>query len=1093
MNSIAAYLLSLSACVLGYFAYLKFAVPLIEVPTPRLAIGRSAELVELTKPIDKTPLISLLPEDAWELSKCKTLVTSAGTILFKDLEPQDDGSVLFSPFTLIAGVGEETLLHQKVPVDQKAPTVIRSLIGATLDFTKPFQEAIQSGAKMSQARLMGEVDIYRPPTKADGSDVLHILTRNVQIDRHRIYTLDQVLFSYGPHQGAGRNLLIDLVHDATTAAGSQDFSSIQDASRLELAYLDRLRIVPSKKNKLAVKDDSPDDNSPAKLFTNDNSPIEVACKGPCVFEFDNQSVSFSDQVVATKIDEHRDNIQCDQLKLFFDGNGEHTEATAGSSTDKNEKLQLRRFVATGHPAIVAANSQPAKFWADRLTYDTANNQVEAFAAPAAAGDYLSKNQAKEHFVRFVGQEFQLTTQHLQYTFGEVKSSGSFVSNGPGQLIKLADPAKESDQPLIVTWKRQLTSRLDPRHPNLQLLMIDGQTDVQMSDEFQITSDRIDLTLRRNKKPNGKVELSPISMTAIRNVKLRSPEANGSTNKLTATWPAAEQLAGLAAYRASRVAYPQQQPESFNRLSPASTNPRSSLDSIAMPMISQNSAAGSSLFAKPSPQSTKKLIFSGDEVTTKLQSVGKKTELLDLTIAGHVNVVQQETNSDSSLGRITMTGEHLRVIPQQGPDQYRVALNSAATPSRIKTDDFVLTGDQIHLDQAANKVWVEGAGKLNLSNIAADQAKQDGRPNFGQPDFGQLDSDTSSFQAQWAGGMIFDGKRIYFEKNVGVANKQTEKQKTTITEAACGQMTVELDRFVDFKDSTKRNSAKNPIAGTTNELPKAKPIELIFIERVSPSKRVFAVDDPSSPTFANTAPMVIMHRTYRSDGKLEQQQSISAEQVKIDAVSKKIAADGPGWVSTHSRQSAKSSGAGQGTKSNPLARFSNSNKGDISFIRVNFDGDMQIDSQTGHMDINGRVRTAYLPLQDWRGGVDPDKIPAGQTDAVLLISQQLKIAQWKPRGQTDPVREVIATGNVRMTGDSIDLNSDRISYNEGNDLLVINGTPRTEARLRFREQPKPGSRAARGWQEITAEKIMYQVATQSFDVVGVGKSKVIQLN
>ena len=253
MNPVAQYVLALATCVIGYFAYLKYAVPLIEQPA-----ARSQHLAQQTSrvpipTINKNSMIPLLPPQAWELSDCKTLITSTGTILFKELTREPDGTVLLSPFTMMTNVGEAMLIGTSdgQATKQKTPLVLRTAKGATLKLNKPFDEAIQGGAEIQSARLLGEVDIYQPPSGPDKNDVLHVLTRNVQVTRNRIYTLDTLdkpfLFSYGPHRGRGRNLIIDLIHNKDAAAGQQSFSNISGVQRLELAYLDRLRIVPSKK------------------------------------------------------------------------------------------------------------------------------------------------------------------------------------------------------------------------------------------------------------------------------------------------------------------------------------------------------------------------------------------------------------------------------------------------------------------------------------------------------------------------------------------------------------------------------------------------------------------------------------------------------------------------------------------------------------------------------------------------------------------------------------------------------------------------------------------------------------------------------
>ena len=87
INPLALYLMSLAAMIGLYSLYAKFLVPIIVGPTQRVRPRIVAPDIELpTLPFDKTQLTRLLPADAWENSGCKTLLTSEGTILFKDFE-----------------------------------------------------------------------------------------------------------------------------------------------------------------------------------------------------------------------------------------------------------------------------------------------------------------------------------------------------------------------------------------------------------------------------------------------------------------------------------------------------------------------------------------------------------------------------------------------------------------------------------------------------------------------------------------------------------------------------------------------------------------------------------------------------------------------------------------------------------------------------------------------------------------------------------------------------------------------------------------------------------------------------------------------
>ena len=112
-----------------YSMYAKFLVPIIEGPTQqvqRRIVSSDIELPSLS--FDKTQLTRLLPDDAWENSGCKTLLTSQGTILFKDFERVNGGFLEVFPFTLVTS--------SKSGIDSgsaKPPTFLRCLRGAQFE------------------------------------------------------------------------------------------------------------------------------------------------------------------------------------------------------------------------------------------------------------------------------------------------------------------------------------------------------------------------------------------------------------------------------------------------------------------------------------------------------------------------------------------------------------------------------------------------------------------------------------------------------------------------------------------------------------------------------------------------------------------------------------------------------------------------------------------------------------------------------------------------------------------------------------------------------------------------------------------------
>ena len=456
----------------------------------------------------------------------------------------------------------------------------------------------------------------------------------------------------------------------------------------------------------------------------------------------------------------------------------------------------------------------------------------------------------------------------------------------------------------------------------------------------------------------------------------------------------------------------------------------------------------------------------------------------------MSVSQKDSKAPDSSKTFELQGDHLRLVPQVGEDRFRLELSSNDRKATIDSPEFTITGQKINFDQVENKLWVEGPGQCNFDNreVTIERpARVANRGGFSQSALGARSSPAkkvAKFEASWQGGMIFDGSKIYLERDVISKTEQFDGKKQTVTQANCGQMSVALNRRVDF-EQLKQNGDD----GITKPQD-IKPTELIFIDQVDPLNQVFG-QVPVAPNFKPSPPM-IFNRFFDASGNLLQQQTISSKKVRVDPVSKNIFADGAGWFSTHDLRTPSRRNANRPSPP-PLAGLAG-NRNDankpITFVRANFSGQMTVEAAKNQMIISDRVRTVHLQTDDWRTNADPDRIPPElQSTATSLTSERLTLARWQPRDASEPTHEMIADGNVRIFGDTIDLSANRVSYNQVNDMLVVNGTTRTAANIRYQE----GTGRTRAWQEFSAEKFEYQISSQTVNVSGVRKGEAIRID
>ena len=212
-------------------------------------------------------------------------------------------------------------------------------------------------------------------------------------------------------------------------------------------------------------------------------------------------------------------------------------------------------------------------------------------------------------------------------------------------------------------------------------------------------------------------------------------------------------------------------------------------------------------------------------------------------------------------------------------------------------------------------------------------------------------------------------------------------------------------------------------------------------------------------------VVVQNKKLDPTGRLLEKQNIVVPTATVDAQTGKLFAQGPGSISMHRD--------GDVAMGNPFSRLSKIKKRGLSFIQINFDGDMELNSEKKSLTVNRNVRTIYTPVGSWTQTVSPDaprrSAPAG---SVNLTCQNLTLAQWTPRGAQKADSEMIATGNAHIFSPTFESTADRVSYKRSADTLIIEGTPRNEASLWFKQSANDKNPT-----QMTAEKITYRIKDQ----------------
>ncbi len=1067
LNPFAQYLITLGLMIGAYFVYLAVAVPLIEGPGT-LVRGPRGEVGVYQPPDYLAGLRYLFPEDAWELETCKTVKTPQGMILCKDYQPSEEGQIEVFPFTMILS-----------PKDPKGvPTVIRCLQRAKVMFDGPLSLDGGGGgddgqmSHVEKAELVGRVVIFRPPTTPGGDDGLRIETSNVQIDKHQAFTPDKVEFDLGKHSGQGSQLRIEL----SQKGGGENrltssFSTVGGVKSIRLAKLDYLNLHPGKKKSAGAEETD-------RLFSGGDEPVVVTCAAAFEFDLVRNEASFAKQVWVRQGKEGGDSLVCDELRIRFEGQSltqvDPTKPGVGNN------LRLDQILAIGSPVVLDIRSKELKVVGQQLRYSNSNGEVYA--------------KSEQGLVTIENKSFFFESPEITYRSNKDQSMGDLDAAGPGRVIRRGAGNSGTSGTFSSAWNGVLDIRTDGDKKRITMT---GGTEIAFQSDTRFAAEQVKFWLWPVKEtpqpklpgddstPTGKWSYLPARLEAVGNVQIVSPELVGTARRLSALWPAVgvvpqrpqstnglslstvtglNQLAGVRRHLVRRPRQDADRAMIGNAPQAASTFPTTNSGFIKALPRGANQIFAPRAFTGQKPKT--KFKFDGDAVVVGFADHSSNPTIRDLRIDGNVTIIELAPEKPKPL---KIEGSRLDMTPQ-GKDLYRFFIGGDTKQlASIESESLNLSGINIHLDQAANKLWVQGVGRMNLLSPAKEKA---------------LGQQSDTVQIDWQGGMIFDGKHIYFEKDVLLDASQTVNGKADgkmgqpmatadvarrLTRTRSNVLNVTVIRRIDFSELTRsRNRDANGGSdqqGASIQMTEAEIKEIVLIDRMEPDRRVFKLASHSQTAEPSYVPVVVELQSFDAAGQLIEKQRFVAPSVRILPPRGYVSAKGPGLISTHRKgqQLGKSPGfAPSPGAATPMA---------LTFLRVNFDSGIEASEESAKLKIIGNVRAAFVPTNDWNLSLDPDQLFQVPMGGGKLVCEQVEIEKWQARSVSEPTIEFIATGNVHMWGDLFEATAERVSYNDTDDMLIVEGSPRSYAQLWHQKTPQSGRT------NLVAGKIWYRPSDQ----------------
>jgi lipopolysaccharide export system protein LptA len=276
---------------------------------------------------------------------------------------------------------------------------------------------------------------------------------------------------------------------------------------------------------------------------------------------------------------------------------------------------------------------------------------------------------------------------------------------------------------------------------------------------------------------------------------------------------------------------------------------------------------------------------------------------------------------------------------------------------------------------------------------------------------------------WTDGMRFDGQRIAFRGNVDVRGSNQRIRAS--------RMEVDLTKRIDFSQSTS-----------------AKEIDI---------QQVLADGN------------VLIENRDVVDNRVNSMTYMQVPHIRINRVTGDTFADGPGRIVTHRY------GFSSGMKlpGNAVQPERPSSDGRITFLQVDFQRQLEGNVIRRVATLKGQVQVIYGPVLSWNESINPDT--ALGEDDVLLSCNELTFAQGARLSTGRQSVNMEAQGNTYVEGRTFTARGQRISFEQAKDLLVLEGTARSDAVLSHQ------SRIGAPRSETAARKILYWTTTGRVEV------------
>ena len=1011
---------SFAIMMVAYWAYALLAVPWIE---PSAKERRSEEISQekrnLASQLTKVQLEQVRKHfppgrmEALGLQQPVILESDRAKLLFQTYESRSDGTVRISPCVIVFeydGPAKDQAERDRQAVILEAPG------GARLQFDPPLDINRAKIGRLVQGQLDGPVTIRSDWKQPGPADDLLIQTQDLQLTERTVYTPHPVEFRWGPNFGRGQGMVMKLLPGKPRPGMESTGTNIGGIASFELQTIQRLHIdlgQQPEKGTGPICRDGPEgaahklDLSP---FPTTSIPVEIHCRGPFRFDVLHRVATFSERVDVLKLNPGgpADQIACDVLSMYFSqrktGKGDRSNLCAAPS---GPSRQIGPVPFSGSPSPPAHLPKGEGSLADKPqpgSLDLVAERLECRGRPVVLTVPSRKLTASAPRI-----EYNLLTEAL-------------TADGPGRLSGRLDQSSAGQ--LEAAWQKSF--QYYP-YQKQKVLSLDGNAELNYQGLGGLRASEIFFWLAPAPSSAGETQppMRPDRMLARGGVRLNSSRLTGKLDQMEVWFQ--ERGAGIGVRgsgfgirkraNAPRLrsrgeaapalgrqlncrpqqGMPQQGMISPQMVPPAADNAATRQYEVVGRLLQANVLLGG-----PQPGMSHLLVQDGvcfREISSRpgdkpLLVSGDRLELADA--ADH-----RTSDQPVPLSTVTVTG----------------------SPAHFEGQGLGLTGSNINLDRVANRLWIDGPGRMDVP--LADKL-----PNLPiqTPVGGVMTID-------WHGRMDFDGGTARFKEAV-VASGPAQKLRTE-------ELEVKLHRPISF-------SATNP------------------------------PEQPEVEEIGSPCEVALENRSFDERHQLASYDRIEVTDLAINAKSGALTAGGPGWMNSVSRGGGGLPGSPTAptapTVSIPTAGKPSSNN-QLHCLTVRFQGSITGNLFSRRLTFHDQVRVARAPVADWNAILSTENPDALGPQGITLRCDQLSVNDMPlPTGNGRAI-EFEALGNTIVDGTTFTARGHRITYTQAKDLLILEGDGRNDAQL-LRQQ-KPGLPQSR----LAAGKFLYWIKTQQWDISG----------